>query len=523
MSIRAIVLFAASALASGALAQDIGRVTRVTLYPGSATVVRAVRVAAGSGRVEMTGLPANFDVRTLRVEGDPGISIGEVAVQDIGRAEALSGRESELENRIQALKDEKAALDVEAKSAGLARDYLSFLSKPEDGAKGTRPTLDPKAIPAVLEAIRRGAADAYGTIQKVELRKRDLDKRIAAFERDLARARTGARDVRSLWIGYTAGKPGELRAAYLVTNAGWKPVYRAELASSASTMELERQAAVMQRTGEDWRGVTLRLSTGAPRATQVVEPQPWQLVVRPPVRPLERRAESEMAASEAPKAMRADDGKDSVVAQFQTAYTSEFEVPGKVDIASDGRQVSVSLASQNLRVKQQIRVVPRYGLDATVTAETEQPEGVWIPGQVQLYRDGSYIGTTYWNAVAKEKIVLPFGRDDRVIVKSDRVKNRGGESGILSRRGERQIAELYSVTSRHKVAVDLLVLEAAPVPVSDQINVVTLFQPEPKIKEWENKRGVVAWQQPLNPGETANFTVDYTIRYPKDANIIGLP
>jgi hypothetical protein len=142
---------------------------------------------------------------------------------------------------------------------------------------------------------------------------------------------------------------------------------------------------------------------------------------------------------------------------------------------------------------------------------------------VQLYRDGSYIGTTYWNAVAKEKIVLPFGRDDRVIVKSDRVKNRGGESGILSRRGERQIAELYSVTSRHKVAVDLLVLEAAPVPVSDQINVVTLFQPEPKIKEWENKRGVVAWQQPLNPGETANFTVDYTIRYPKDANIIGLP
>src|SRR5690242_20500039 len=112
MSTRA-TLFLVTALSSaGAFAQDIGRVTSVTLYPGSATVERAVRVTAGSGRVELTGLPASFDVRTLRVEGDPGIRIGEVAVQDVARADALSAREADLENRIQALKDEKASLDV---------------------------------------------------------------------------------------------------------------------------------------------------------------------------------------------------------------------------------------------------------------------------------------------------------------------------------------------------------------------------------------------------------------------------
>ena len=71
----------------------------------------------------MTGLPANFDLRTLRVEATPasrrrGRGAGR------GRAEALSGREAELEARIQALKDEKAALEVEAKTAELVRDYL---------------------------------------------------------------------------------------------------------------------------------------------------------------------------------------------------------------------------------------------------------------------------------------------------------------------------------------------------------------------------------------------------------------
>ena len=526
MTIRAAFSVAALFFAAAAAAQDIGRVTQVTLYPGSATVERAVRVIAGSGRVEMTGLPAGFDVRTLRVEGDPGIKIGEVAVQDIGRAEAFSSREADLESRIQALKDDRASLEVEEKTAELVRDYLVSLNAKEPDEKGARPAFDPKSIPVVLEAIRKGGSDAYGTIQKVAVKKRDIDKRLAALERDLARLRSGARDVRSLWVSYSAAKPGELRAAYQVANAGWKPVYRAELDSNASKMGLERQAAVMQRTGEDWRGVTLRLSTGAPRATQIVEPQPWQLVVRPPAQPRSGFAGSlameAPASPQAAKAARADDA-NAIVAQFQTTYATEFEVPGKVDVASDGRQITVSLATEELPVKQKIRVVPRYGLDANVTAEAEQPEGVWIPGEVQLYRDGSYIGRTYWNAQAKEKIVLPFGRDDRVVVKSDRVKNRGGETGIISKRGERQIADLYTITSRHKTPVDLLVLEASPVPVSDQINVQTAFEPEPKIKEWENKRGVVAWEQPLKPGETANFTVDYTISYPRDAAIIGLP
>jgi uncharacterized protein (TIGR02231 family) len=523
MGHRALLCVAAALVAAGAFAQDIGRVTRVTLYPGAATVERSVRVGAGSGRVEMTGLPANFDVKTLRVEGDPGIEIGEVAVQDVGRAEALSAREADLESRIQALKDEKASLDVEAKSAELVRDYLASLSKPQQGEQNARPSLDPKAIPAVLDAIRKGGADAYGTIQKVTVKKRDLDKRIAALERDLARARTGARDVRSLWIGYSAAKAGELRAAYLVTNAGWKPVYRAALDSNASKLDLERQAAVMQRTGEDWRGVALRLSTGAPRSTAIVDPQPWQLVIRPPAQPLSRGMASQMAAAPAAKAMRADEAGTPIVAQFETTYASEFEVPGKVDIASDGRQITVSLSMQEIPVKQRVRVIPRYGLDATVTAEADFPPGVWIPGETQLYRDGSYIGTTYWNAPAKDRFVLPFGRDDRIVVKTDRLKNRSGDTGLLSKRSERQIADQYTITSRHKGPVELLVLEASPVAVSDQISVDAAFQPAPKVTNWEDRRGVVAWEQPLAPGETLKFVADYTISYPKDASVIGLP
>ena len=124
------------AWAGSAYAQEGGRITRVTLYPGSATVERTAQVAPGQTKIELTGLPANFDPRTLRIDADPDIRIGEVSVRDVARTESLSGRESQLEAKIQALKDEKTRLDVEVKTAELVRDFLASLSTRPDGENG---------------------------------------------------------------------------------------------------------------------------------------------------------------------------------------------------------------------------------------------------------------------------------------------------------------------------------------------------------------------------------------------------
>ena len=66
-------------------------------------------------------------------------------------------------------------------------------------------------------------------------------------------------------------------------------------------------------------------------------------------------------------------------------------------------------------------------------------------------------------------------------------------------------------------------LESAPVAVNDKIQVEAGFEPKPKTQNWEEKRGVIAWEQPLVPGQTLKFIADYTISYPKDVAIVGLP
>jgi uncharacterized protein (TIGR02231 family) len=520
-------LAAMSAGCGAAIAQDASRVTSVTLYPGSATVERSARVVPGMTRLEISGLPANFDPQTVRVESDPGVRIGEVSTQDQSRTAASNARESAIEEKIQALKDRQAVLDVDAKSAQMAAEFISRLGAPASGAEKPAPLPNARSLAETIEAVRRGGSDAFGRIQKVQVQKREIDKEIRALERDLARLKSGAKDVRTIAVGVSAERPAEVRVSYQVNGAGWRPAYRAGLDSVSSKMLLERQGVITQATGEDWTNVRLKLSTGQPRLSpQGTEPRPWKLSLLEPRSGLVSGYATNLAAAPAAlmrESRKADELKQEAPLEVQTAFATEFEVPGAVSLPSDGRKLTVSLAKLSLPAKMRLRVVPRLDAQAVVTAEAERPEGVWLAGDIQLYRDGNYVGATGWNPQSSAALVLPFGRDSLVRVKVDRAKDRNGTRGIIESRKEREVSDLYTLTSHHKTPVELLVLESSPVSTNDQIKVEARFDPKPTSENWEERQGVVAWARAIAPNETLKFSVAYTIGYPKDGAVVGLP
>src|SRR3989442_12832100 len=190
------VLLAMSLGCTAAIAQDASRITSVTLYPGSATVERTARVVPGMTRLEISGLPANFDPQTVRVESDPGVRIGEVSTKDQSRTAASNTRESAIEDKIQALKDRQAVLEVDARSAQMAADYISRLGAPSPGTEKPAPALSGKSVAEVIEADRPGGRDALGRIHEKEGEKRALDKGRRARERERARLERRANDVR---------------------------------------------------------------------------------------------------------------------------------------------------------------------------------------------------------------------------------------------------------------------------------------------------------------------------------------
>ncbi|HEX8612672.1 MAG TPA: mucoidy inhibitor MuiA family protein [Telluria sp.] len=521
-------------LSPAAMASANAPVTAVTLYPGGATVVRTAQVAAGATEVVIDGLPANFNLDSVRVQAAAGIRVADVVSRDTAGSEAVNPASAKLAAEIERLKDQKAVLDAEAKSAAIVKGYLErYNGGAADGAKAQGPD-NGKALAGVIDTLGRGASEALIKIEKLAVQQRALDKKIAALESDLAGLKSDDKEVRSMVVRLSAARAGTLTISYQRDNAGWKPGYRASLDSAASRVDLERLATISQTTGEDWSNVKLTLSTSQPRLSPTGrEPQPWLLGYRPPQPPMQYAPAPAPAPAAAPMAMLKGDVQrveltasrrrnEYEVAEMQGVFATEFEVPGRVNLASDGRATSVTLSTLALPVTQHLRVTPRLEKFAIVMAEAARPEGVWPAGSMQLFRDGGYIGATQWNLQEGEKALFSFGRDDLVKVSLDPVAGKTGSKGIFGGRASSVRADVFTLVNRHTTPVELLVFDSSPVSTAEEVRIEASFDPKPFTDTWEQRRGVVAWKKTLAAGATAKFQVEYKIDYPKEGSVSGL-
>ena len=527
-------LFAACTLgllSTQCLAGVTAPVTSVVLYPGSATVVRTAQVAAGATEVVLTGLPANFNVDTLRVAGASGIRIGEVITQDAAGSSAVNPAEAALVTKIQELKDQQALVAAEIKSATIVKNYIERFDAGAGAAEKPAASVDAKTLAGIIGTLGRGASDALVKIEKLTVQQRDLAAQIDVLQRDLARLQSGARDTRAVTVRLAAANAGTLTLSYQLGNAGWRSGYRAGLDSVASTIDLERMATIAQSTGEDWSNVKMTLSTAQPRQSPVgAQAQPWLLSWRPAQLYQEKVGMAEYAPSAPPPApvsvmmigSRSRASAGLFADEMHTTFATEFEVPGRVSLASDGRRVTVALSSLTLPARQHLRVTPRLEQFAFVMADVARPEGVWPAGPIQLFRDGSYVGATQWNLQDGERAEFSFGRDELLKVTVAAVDGMSGSKGIFNGRGARNTADVFTLINRHKKPMDVLVIEASPVATAEEIKVQATFSPQPAVTAWEQRRGVVAWKKKLAAGETAQFNVAYSIDYPKEGVMIGL-
>ncbi len=501
-------------------------ITRVTLYPGTATVERFADVVAGTRLLEVGGLPANFDAKTLQVQADKGIRVGQIMIRDAASGgDGVHPREKTLKKMVLELQDRIDALDIEVKSAGLVTGYLARLENGEQAA------LDGKVLRGIADGIETAGRSAFMRAQAAEIRKRAIKEELEKAEFELAQLKSGARNFRSLSVQLSAEQGGRIKVIYQVDRAGWQPAYRASLDSGRSVLDLERMAMVSQKSGEDWSGVKLRLSTGQPQAFHApADPQTRRLVYHRPV-PREELGRSRQLLADAVPApapmrksvVREKDDYVAPVIEVNSAFATEFDVPGTVTLAADGREIAVSLGQQTVAAAQRVQVTPSLQRFGVLVAEFERLPGVWLPGNVQLFRDGGYVGATRWNPAGSERFTLGFGQDDLLRVAVDREELQDGSAGFTGQRLQRKVGDVYSLTSMHRNPVDVLVLEPSPIAQSDEIDVERGFKPQPSGDSWKNRPGVVFWNKTLVPDETWKIGVDYTITYPKEGSVSGLP
>lgn len=522
-------------------AQDSSRIARVTVYPGSATVERVAKVAAGARSLTLACLPASLDVQSLQINADPAVRVGEFNVLTEDR-DVAAGCASPLDGRIRELEDQIAGVKAEASALQLVDGYLRSVAHAGTGeeaataagARAASPT--PAQITATAEVLRKSGQDSFARAHQLQRKQEALELALKPLVAERDRVASQRARVVSVTINLAAEREAELRLSYQVRGPGWQPSYRATLDATKATVLIERQALVAQNSGEDWAGVQLTLSTGQPgRATQGQLPRPWWLNVAPPPQGAGTQAAAvAMAPAPAPAMAPLSRSRNAAeeamptfdVSALDKGFATEFAVPQRITVPSSGQRVTLALGNHTAPATLLTRTAPAMEEAAYLVAQIAQPPGVWPAGAAGLYRDGAFVGNgridfgTPSAGAPAGSTSLSFGRDELVAVRAEPEQDVTGSSGFVGSRVERKTRRAYSVENRHKTGITLQVLHAAPVSRNEKIEVESRYQPQPTDLAWNRSAGTIAWQQPVAAGATAQFSAEHTVRYPKDIELL---
>ena len=169
-----------------------------------------------------------------------------------------------------------------------------------------------------------------------------------------------------------------------------------------------------------------------------------------------------------------------------------------------------------------VRAVPKLAEVAYLYATMKLEQGQLIlPGRVSLFRDGVFVGHGALPLLSGgEEHELGFGADDSVRVTFAALEHKTAEVGILS--SSTTESQLFKATLKnlHERPIAVRVLDQMPVSENQQIQVGLLpSTTKPTTMNVEDKRGVIAWDLELGPGEEKNVLLGYQVSWPKEKRV----
>ncbi len=555
--IRLAAVLLATTAVTPVLAADIPAVSKVdavTVFPSGAEVTRVAeaRIMAGEHALVFEGLPGDLMAETIRVEGDAlgKIEIGSVDARMVyvGSSD-IDARRKTMEAQIQALQDERAVLDQTISDAEYQKSLMQQLASGAFTAplkEGEGKSFGAADLGQLLDLVGGKLQTLSKLVLEARVRQRQIDQTVNGMSNQMAMLAPPeqARMLVTVHLAAPADVTGTFRLKYRIAGAGWEPIYDARLTSpdegKASKIELVRRAAVTQSTTETWSDVALTLSTARPVGATAAPDILPQLIdgydtgraanyVRRDGAKLEAPAPSSQAVGEVSQDAAKDDElkKRKEVQQMQAqveiaGFQALYAIPGRVSIDNTGTAKNVRIDTSEIAAKLSARAVPKLDPNAYLTAAfTLNGETPLLPGTTMLYRDGVFMGQGYLPLLSPgEEAKLGFGADDLIKVKRVEVKRQRGEEGLLTTSNIDERAYDITVKNLHSFAIPVTVIDQMPYSAQEDITVDIMPGMTPATqKDFEKKRGVLAWSFDLEPKADKVLKHGFKVTWPEDMEV----
>lgn len=330
---------------------------------------------------------------------------------------------------------------------------------------------------------------------------------------------------------------GNMDISYLVSSAGWVPMYDLRSDIATGKVNLNYKAQVYQNTGVDWEDVRLSISTNNPYQNKTKpELHPWyidyytnsyynyesQNKPKSGVKKMaeaygydlnEVRTSSPAPAQEDMKAVYADQFTQVI----DHVISAEFKIDLPYSIKSNNQQHMVLVKSADLNANYKYFTVPKYDKGVYLVAQISKLDELQlVPAKANIFFDGAYIGETYLDPTTMDDTLnLSLGKDPNIVVKHTLIEQECKEKVIGTKK---EVTKAYALTIKNlkSTSIDIVVQDQIPITTNADIEISTLETSKATVTE---RTGLVQWEFTLKPKGEKELQLKYVVKYNKDQQL----
>jgi len=198
----------------------------------------------------------------------------------------------------------------------------------------------------------------------------------------------------------------------------------------------------------------------------------------------------------------------------------EFAINLPYSIPGNGKEQIIDLKNYELTAEYKYYAAPKLDENVFLIADFKNWEKLNIlSGMANITYDGTYVGQTFLNTAQTNQVLsVTLGTDKRISVKRELLTNF---SRVRTLSSDTEVTLAYKIVVKNNQNRPIKFTLKEQYPISTQRDIrVQLLDKETTTPTFNiEETGIITWDFDLKVGESKEFRIAYTVRYPKDKKI----
>jgi uncharacterized protein (TIGR02231 family) len=480
----------------------------------------SINLTEGTNVVLVKGVSSKVSRESIRAQFSNGVKVLSLGFETdrVTTGTRDSMRMSRISDTITAMEKEKRRLTMVIASLEAEKNTIQSNSNLTQGQNNVTVA----ELTKISELYRVRVAEIYKQVFLANESLNDINRLITRYNEESARLRNVVKVELFYQIALTVHAPGpvtsNMNLKYIVGGAAWAPQYDIHSEGIDKGIKLDYNANLMNQTGEDWKDVKITLSTADPYQTHNVPGLlPWYLNYGGGSNNNEEGRQ--MSREEAQRQYGDVKVLDNVTYQeiVLNNVSVDFPITGNYSIPSDSKPYRLEVTTYDLNATFKYFAIPKMDKDAFLVAQLTGWEKLnLIQGPSSIYFRGTYIGSSNINPQTSEDTLnISMGRDNKVVVNRVKLEDKDAQKVIGTHKKE---TYTYKISVRNGNAQTISLELHDQIPVS-QNSEITVEVHELSNAQTEEYSGKLIWNTEIKSGETKEFLISFSVKYPKGKNV----